>query len=138
MRLISYPVTRAVRPLQAIDRLFDEAFRGFESRPPVVSTRSRQVPVDLFEDDENIVARFEIPGVGKKDLSISLEQDVLTLEAHREAKDDKTARELRFRRQVRLPVDVVSEKAKADLRDGILTITLPKAEAAKARSIKIN
>ena len=101
--------------------------------------------VDVFESDEAVVIQAELPGMDKKDISIDLKDRVLTISGERKS-DDETKRDSYYRRErvygkfVRslvLPSDVQADKVKANYQDGVLELTLPKAEAAKVNEIEI-
>lgn len=102
-------------------------------------------PVDIFEDGENLVLQAEIPGVRKDEVDIRIENNVLTLSGERkqerEVKDEEVHRVERaygrFSRSFTLPVGIDADKIRAELRDGLLTLTLPKAEEAKPKRIKV-
>ncbi len=102
-------------------------------------------PVDVYSDDAKLVVQAELPGIKQEELDVNFHDGVLTIKGERkhesETKEEGYHRVERtygtFHRAVRLPAEVDGEKAKAELKDGVLTITLPKAEQAKARKIKI-
>jgi len=102
--------------------------------------------VDILETDHEITIKAELPGVEAKDVSISLDNNVLTLKGER-----RTEKEIRkenyhrmeracgsFHRSFAIPAFVDSENVKAEFRNGLLTITLPKKDSAKGRSIEVN
>ncbi|MBD3362599.1 Hsp20 family protein [Candidatus Dojkabacteria bacterium] len=106
------------------------------------------IAVDLYEDDDNIVAEFNnISGFDNEDLDISIEDNVLTVSASSEKqeqeKDEKRKyfrKEIRcdsFSRSIALPTKVKSEKAEAELEKGILKIKMPKADEVKPKKIEI-
>ena len=96
-------------------------------------------PVDIFQDQDNLVVRAEVPGVDKDNIDVRVENGVLTLQGDRKTEtdlDDKNAfrRERifgRFARSFTLPTTVDATRITAKYRDGLLEIVLPKAEAAK-------
>jgi HSP20 family protein len=101
--------------------------------------------VDLVDREADLLVRAELPGVKKQDLDISIVGDRLTIQAKREYKEEEN-KETFFRsemgygtllRTVLLPVDVDTKKAKAELKDGILEILLPKIEVQKSHKIKV-
>ncbi len=100
---------------------------------------------DIYEDDESIQVKAELPGVDRNDIDIQVENNVLTLKGERkrdrEVKSDNVYRTERFygsfTRSFTLPVSVDSTRIKAEYREGVLHLTLPKAEEAKPRKIKI-
>lgn len=102
--------------------------------------------VDLFEDKDNVTVKAELPGMKKEDIQVSLEAGVLSISGERKSEkkaEDSAARRTerftgRFERTLALPSVVKADQVQANYKDGILTITLPKAEEAKARQITIN
>src|SRR3979411_2579055 len=101
--------------------------------------------LDLYQNSDNVVAVVELPGMRKEEIEISLNDGTLTISGERKeetANDDKNARTERilgkFRRSISLPTRVDANKVNASYKDGILTITLPKAEEAKPKQIQVN
>ena len=101
--------------------------------------------LDLYQNNDNIVAVVELPGMRKEDIEISLQDGTLTISGER--KDERgqengatrTERSTgKFRRSISLPTQVDASKVTATYRDGILTVTLPKAEEAKPKQIQVN
>lgn len=101
--------------------------------------------VDISEESDKLVMTVELPGVDKKDVKISLHDNVLTIEGQKsrqaEEQKDKYYRCERsygkFSRSFTIPTKVVADKIDAGYKDGILTITLPKVEEAQPRQIQI-
>ena len=102
-------------------------------------------PLNVHQDEEGVTITAELPGVKDSDLSVEVENDRLRLKVARARPEDiKVAqyhrRERRmgeFSRELRLPAGLDAEKVAADLKNGLLTIHLPKAEAAKLRKIAV-
>ena len=102
-------------------------------------------PVDIFQDQDNLVLRAELPGVDKDNIDVRVENGVLTLQGDRKTEtdlEDKNAfrRERifgRFARSFTLPTTVDATRITAKYRDGLLEIVLPKAEAAKPKRVEI-
>jgi HSP20 family protein len=125
-----------------INRLFGSAVPGFEAESLAAWTPA----LDVYQDKDNVVVKAELPGMKKEEIEITLLEGSLTLSGERkyeeEHKEENTFRRERFhgkfRRTVSLPVAVDSAKVKAAYKDGILTVTLPKAEEAKPRQIQVN
>jgi HSP20 family protein len=109
------------------------------------STGDKLVPqTDLYEENDQLVMKTELPGIEKKDLDISLEGDRLTVKAERkeDIKEGTThhTRECRYGqyyRSIRLPYPVKENKISATLDNGVLEIRLPKAEEVKSRRIEV-
>lgn len=102
------------------------------------------MPVDVTRRGEELVVRFDIPGVASDAISLSLENHVLTVTTERHAnygEDEKVLVQERFdgamTRRLRVPEWVDVERVGADYADGVLTVTLPVAEQAKPRRIEI-
>jgi len=101
--------------------------------------------LDLYEDKDNLVLRAEVPGMKKEDIDISLHENTITISGERrnekKYEGSETSREERvfgrFTRTLQLPKQVDTGKVKASYKDGVLTVTLPKAEEAKPRQIQI-
>lgn len=98
--------------------------------------------VDIFESDETITLVADMPGVVKEGLDISLEKGVLTLngEVSYQSHGKSLLREFsaaNYYRQFRISEHIDAEKAKADLKNGVLTLEIPKAESAKPKKITI-
>lgn len=102
--------------------------------------------LDMHETKDELVMNFELPGVGEKDVTLSITGDLLTLKgertANREFKDENAYHAERvygkFERHVQLPMPVQPDKVKATYRDGVLEVKLPKAEEVKPKAIKID
>ena len=127
-----------------MNRLFDDAGRGWRSDEPAATT-SWSPSVDIFETEGEIVVKSELPGMDRKDISLHLENNVLTLRGERkfekETKEENYHRIERsygnFSRSFSIPATVDEEKIRADYKDGVLKIVLPKKEQAKPKQIKI-
>lgn len=126
-----------------VDRLFGSLWRRNE-RPEV---EGAWLPaIDLHEDEEQLVIKAELPGVKKEDVTISITDDLLTIKGELRHEEETKGEQFyrlegsygTFERAVRLPRPVKAEAIKADYRDGVLKITLPKADEAKTRQIKID
>ena len=114
---------------QEIDSLFNSALSG---------GATRSIPVSLREDKENLLVTAELPGVAREDINVELSDDVLSLSATRKVQGAEAEQSVSFARSFSLPFAVQADKIAAELKDGILRLTLPKAEAIKPRKIAIN
>jgi len=128
---------------EAMDRLFDDAFTTPLS---VRNGWSMGTPaIDMYQTDNEVVVKASIPGVKSDEVQINITGDVLTLKGevkHEEERKDRAwhIREQRFgsfERSVALPTAVKTDQAEAVFENGVLTITLPKADEVKPRTIKI-
>lgn len=134
------PMREMMTLREAMDRLFDDAF----TRP--ISLNNWSMPaIDMYQTDDKVVVKAALPGLSAEDVQISVTGDVLTLKGEfrqdEEVKDAtyqlKERRYGSFERSLMLPTDVETDKAKAEFQNGVLTITLPKAEAVKPRTITV-
>lgn len=104
-----------------------------------------QLAVDVYETDNDIVFVAPIAGVDPDDIEVSITDDVVSVEGEREAskeatEDDYFVQECywgKFSRQYILPIEVDAEKGKAEIKDGILTVTIPKAIKSQKRVISV-
>ena len=141
--LIRWEPAREMMTLrEAMDRLFDDAF----TRPLSLSGVNWSVPaVDMYQTDNEVVVRAALPGIKADEVQLNVTGEVLTIkgETKQENETKEKAYHIReqrwgaFERSLVLPTEVVADKAKADFENGILTITLPKAEEVKPKSINI-
>ncbi|PYK53780.1 MAG: heat-shock protein Hsp20 [Verrucomicrobia bacterium] len=154
MTLIRYQAP-GFAPWSAADRwsnLRDELNSFFEL--PVWSNFARggqlfsgwSPALDLYQSNDNVMAVVELPGMRKEDLEISLHDGTLTISGERKRESssngEKAERSERyigtFRRSIALPTRVDASKVSATYRDGILTVTLPKAEEVKPKQIQVS
>jgi len=137
------PFSELMTLRDAMDRLFEESF----VRPGRLLARpaAGAVPVDVYQQDANIIVKAPLPGVKPEDIDISVVGDTLTIRGEmkqeREVKEEDYVRRERrfgaFSRTVSLPTPVNTSKANATFENGVLTLTLPVAEEAKPKQIKI-
>lgn len=132
-----FPSLWRERDMPSMDALFGERLFDFGSQ--------RLPNIDVIDRDNEIVVRAEVPGVDKKDISISLTDNILTIKGEtktekKEEKGDYHRREISsssFARAFTLPGSVDSDKADAALKDGVLEITLPKVATSRKRNIEV-
>ena len=127
-----------------LDTLLDLPFWNTSSRQSQLFSGWTPA-LDLYQNNDNIVAVVELPGMRKEDIEISLQDGTLTISGERKeergTEDGATRTERytgKFRRSITLPTRVDANKVNATYKDGILTVTLPKAEEAKPKQIQIN
>jgi HSP20 family protein len=146
MAVVRWDPFRDLSMLQdRMNRLFDDAGRNWRPDEPAATT-SWSPAVDIFETETDIVVKAEVPGMERKDIALNLEKNVLTLKGERrfekETKDENYHRIERsyggFSRSFSIPASVDEEKIRADYKDGVLKILLPKKEQAKPKQIKIS
>ncbi len=139
------PFRDLVTTQDRFNRLFNDTFaRAFGNEEP--SARAWMPPVDIYETDDRLVLKAELPGVDPNEVEVRVEDNTLYLKGERkfekEVKEENLHRVERtygaFSRTFALPASVNAEKVEAGYKDGILTLTLPKREEAKPKTIKIN
>lgn len=137
--------TSWLRP-KAMLRELEELFSGYAGIEPESWIMGRLVPaLDLTETNEAIEVRMDLPGINAKDIDIRINGNLLTINGERkEEKEQKGTtyhrmerRSGRFSRSVTLPCQVVEDNIDANYHGGVLTVMMPKAEAAKSRKIDV-
>lgn len=115
---------------------FRRVARRFSEQP-----QQRSLGVNIREEDEAYILSALVPGLKAEDLNIQILEDVVSIEGEYKAEEVKfLLHELpsgSFRRTLRLPNEVDAEKVEAKITDGVLTLTLPKAESARPKKIKV-
>jgi HSP20 family protein len=132
----------SVAPLgNALDRLFEDAVTS----DPWGGARRSAIPIDLWETDEAFMLQASLPGLSAEDIHITIIDNQVTLRAEVKADesiadDQYVLRERRYgllAREVILPTSVNSDEVEAEYEQGVLTLTMPKAEEERAKSIKV-
>ena len=162
--------TQGMRPFEEMDRFFDRSFfeemdRFFGDRLPgrwggwrhpfswdrplfgqlEAPFKGKTPRVDLIEHDEKFIVKAELPGVDKKDINVTVSNNVVTLEAdtskeEKEERGDYYRREIArgaYRRTLVLPTNVKEDQVKAKFKSGVLELTIPKVEKTKRTNVKI-
>lgn len=138
------PMSDMVTLRDAMDRLFDEAF----TRPWGLADggSNRTAPsVDMFETENELVVKAALPGMKAEEVDINVTGEMLTIkgETKQESESKDKAYHIRehrwgrFERSMALPTAVVADKARAEFENGILTVTLPKADEVKPKTITV-
>ncbi len=127
-------------PFEEMNRLHDHFFggRGLDKQP-------FRVAVDIREEDDAFYVDAEVPGVAAEDVKVDVEKNVLTIRGERKIEKEESEAGYRrverqygsFSRSFTLPETVNTDDIHADLKDGVLTLRLPKKEAPKARAIPV-
>jgi HSP20 family protein len=142
------PVRDLVSLQDRMNMLFNQSFRGINrgGSEEDWAQGAWSPAVDIYEKDGNIVLKAELPGIEAKDVDVTVENNILTLRGERQF-DQEVQRENyqrversygAFTRSFTLPTVVETEKIKAEFKDGVLRMTLPKKEEAKPKQISIN
>jgi len=148
MNIIRYN-TPSLTPWSSIDRVSSlrDLFSAFPLAGFGAETSSRWAPsLDVLQDGDAVTVKLELAGMKKEDFDIALEEGVLTISGNRSAESESNEgtglRRERvfgsFRRTVTLPAPVKADAVTASYTDGVLTVTLPKAEEAKPKKIEIS
>jgi len=122
--------------LDELDRLFEAGFPAFNRGPSFGA-----FPVDIYQDTDSVIVRAELPGFRKEDLHVSVADDTLTITGRLttdEAKDkDAPKTETSLERAIALPENLNYDKAAAAYENGVLTVTLPKRDEVKPKTVAI-
>lgn len=127
-----------------MNRLFGEAGRGWPTDEGLTES-AWNPPVDVYETNDNIVLKADLPEVQKEDVDISVHGNVLTVRGERKREQEVTEKDFYrmershgvFTRSFTLPGTVDAEKIAAGFSGGVLTVTLPKREEAKPKQIRV-
>ena len=123
-----------------VDRLFEDAFRGFEGLPGFAGLTGRGVTwpsLEVSESEKEIRISAELPGLEEKDVEVLLGDGVLTLRGEKKSESEDKERQFseryygRFERRIALPSEVEADQVRASFRNGVLTVTLPKSAKAQ-------
>ena len=128
-----------------MNRLFDNFFHGFDIEPFEKQHGAFHPNIDVTETDKEIRVSAELPGMDNKDIEVSLTKESLTIRGEKkEEKEEKKKDYYRmersygsFSRTIPMPVEIDTEKAKAQFKKGVLTITLPKTAKVIRETKKI-
>jgi HSP20 family protein len=139
------PFNEMISLRDAVNRLFEDSFIRPGLWPLPFDGGGLSVPADVIETQDNIVVKVSAPGVKPEDIDISVVGDTLAIKGETKSEEQfeegsyirKERRFGSFQRTFSLPASVASDRAKAEFENGVLTLTLPKAEEAKPKSIKV-
>lgn len=124
-------------------RMFEDAFSRLLSEPR--TGRPWSPAVDIFETENEVVLKADVPGVELKDIEVRVENQTLTVKGERKFEQEEQRKGYHriersygaFQRSFAVPHTVDTEKVAAEFNNGVLTISLPKKEAAKPRQVKV-
>ncbi|MER3459555.1 MAG: hypothetical protein C4309_13845 [Chloroflexota bacterium] len=144
MSLIRWdPFREMISLREAIDRLFEESF--VRPRAWLEAERVMSVPLDIYEEGDDLIVKATVPGVRPEDLNVQIQNNILTISG--ETKEERERKEAnyhlrehrygRFERSVTLPYAVQVDKAEATFEHGVLRLRLPKAEEVRGRRIEV-
>lgn len=141
---------RRISPMSQMDRLFDEMFKRpfmsiWSQRMGRDEAEELYLPVDIYEDGDSVVVKAEIPGIRMEDIDVQLSPDSITISG-KKSKEQRVEEKDFFRlersygsfmRTCRLPMETITDTARASFKDGILEVRILKSEAATQRSKKL-
>ena len=134
-------------PFDELEKIFDSWMAKFQEDSFPEAFSIEEPKMDIFEQGGQLVVKTEMPGIDPKTINVSIENNMLKLEARKEEKSEEKKKgyyrkEIKsgyLKRVVALPVEVVSDKAEASYKDGVLTIEMPKIAKLpkKEKNIKV-
>lgn len=143
--MLNWPTLDRLTDLRdGLECLFDLPLAGTAGTSPWMSGWTPAL--DVYEDKDQFVVTAELPGMKKDEIDVSFNDGSLTISGERKSEHENKEAGVfrseryfgRFQRTVDLPAQVEGNKAKAEYRDGILTVALPKAEQAKPKQISVS
>ena len=147
MNLVRWNPWKEINTLQnRLNHLLNDSYFQSSQSDDDMSLGTWHPVVDMYDEDDRIVIKAELPGLEKKDIAVDVKDRVLTISGERnydnEVKEEKYYRRERaygkFQRAFSLPADVDSDKIKADFKDGLLKVEVPKPEKQKPKEITIH
>jgi HSP20 family protein len=131
---------------RSMDRVFDELLMRTPRRPvSPMTVRAWEPPIEMFETATEVIVRAELPNVDPKKVDIAVVEDLLTLKGETKHEEEHKERNYFYRelvygtftRTIKLPAPVKGPEAKAVYKDGVLEVTIPKAEHVKPIPVKV-
>jgi len=150
--IMKHETPKGLSPFLEMERMMEDFFRRpfsmFPSMWPKTAFLEEDMSpaIDVFEQDDAVVVKAELPGMKKEDISVELSDGVLKITGEKK-KEEKIERKNYYRierssgsfeRRISLPVETQSDKAKASFKDGVLEIKVPKSEEARKKQKKID
>jgi HSP20 family protein len=135
------PVREMITLREAMDQLFNESYLRNRHQN---GGAAWQLPLDAYANEDAIVLTADVPGLKPEELEVTLEGDTLTIRGELKNRDEQRNYVLRerptgrFERTLTINTPIDASKVEATFTDGVLTLTLPKAEAVKPKQIKVN
>jgi HSP20 family protein len=133
-----------------MEDLFEDVLRSvpaplWPARRPLIDTRGWAPAVEMYDQDNEIVLKMELPGMERKDIHLAVSDDTLTIEGERKAAAEAKEEDYyccerhygKFYRAITLPTDIEAGKIAAHYRNGVLEVHLPKAKEAKTKQLEV-
>lgn len=141
-----YPMHDMFGLRNRIHRMFGDSFLPAFDSDNELTLSNWKPAVDVYDNENSIVVKAEMPGVDKKDIDISVKDGVLTLTGERSTDNEMKEKDVyfreraygRFQRSFRLPGEINSDTIKADYKDGVLKVEIPKPEKSKPKQITVH
>jgi HSP20 family protein len=143
--MLNRSMTSTLDRMMTLNRALDEAFTNSVNGNE--AARLWVPAIDLFEKKDAYVVRAELPGVDRSNIEITFEKNILTISGQKSAMLEGREEEVRvfaaervsgsFARSLRMPEHIDSDRIEAEYKDGLLTVTIPKAEVAQPRKIEL-
>jgi len=138
------PMRESVSLREAMDRLLEDSVISGGSLPSNKSDQSIAA-VEMYETDKEVVTKMNVPGFAQEDISVEVDDKAIYITGERKRESDVTKKNYfhqeiaygKFTRTLAIPAKVRSEKANAEFHQGVLTITIPKIEEKKAKTVKL-
>jgi HSP20 family protein len=138
------PFSEIMSLRQAMDKLLEDSFVA-PYRFSIVPSAGLAVPINMYQTDREVVVKAALPGIKPEEIDVSITGDTLTIKGETKSNEEikrenclyKEHRYGAFRRSVALPDGLKSDKAEAVFDQGVLTLTIPKLEKTKPKSVKI-
>lgn len=134
------PASAVVAPANRLASVFDRFFND-EFLAPLNTQGWSTLPLGMWQDEHNLYAEVDMPGVSDKDIDLCVHDGELIIRGERKCERQGNAYDNRrygkFEQRIVLPTDVDAERVAAKLTNGVLSLTLPKSEAAKPRKISV-
>jgi HSP20 family protein len=144
------PGTEMARWERDMERMLGNFFSGrghslFDDRSWGSRLGMQEPSVDLYEDQDRVVVKAELPGLSKDDIQVSIADNVLTIKGEKKKEEEDSNKDYyrservygAFLRTLPLPAEVNPEKVQATFKNGVLNIRLPKSEEAKKKAINV-
>ncbi|MFP4045965.1 MAG: Hsp20/alpha crystallin family protein [Candidatus Aenigmatarchaeota archaeon] len=131
--------------LEKMQRRMNKLMKDFWERGPQMAGMVRRFPVDIVEEDEEVVVKADLPGVEKENVAVKAQDNklMITAQEDREKKEESEnyfrheRRRGKLQRTITLPENIESDKAKAEMEDGVLEVRFPKKKVKKKKEKEI-
>lgn len=139
------PIKDPFKELEDMQKRMNKLMKNFWERGPKLAGTARGFPVDVKEEDGNLLVEADLPGISKENVAVKVKDNQLMITGQ-EKKEEEEESENYYRRErskrglqrtITLPEDVKGEEAEAEMEDGVLRVTIPKKKAKKEKGKEI-